>query len=327
MASSAYELHTYSGFEPSQAFDVVYGGHFEHRLLSARRSTMEHQRLILDDVRIETGRYDFPVVAQGVMPRDCVCIGFLAEGVDVTRCNLEAFDDEDIQVYSPGVELMYHNTDTSRWVNFTAPEAVLQEVAMARTGRPLSLSTRGMVSFRLAPGGRAQLRQLVYDAFGLAKALHPAGVAPLLAREMARALIAAYVDALATAERVARSGRSSTPRRHFHLILACERLVTEAGLAKIDLAALAHRSGYSMRSLELIFRHGVGMTPGRWFMNIRLNGALRELIAPAAGSSITEVATRWGFRHLSRFAEHYRRAFGELPSQTLARAGEPPRPH
>ena len=326
MPSSAYELHTYSGFEPSQVFDVVYGGHFEHRLLSAKRSTMEHQRLVLDDVRIETGRYDFPVVAQGVMPRDSVCIGFLAEGADVTRCNIESFDEEDVQVYSPGVELMYHSSGASRWVNFTAPEAALQEAAQARMGRPLNLSMRGMVSFRLPAGGRAQLRQLVYDAFGLARALHPASVAPVLAREMSRALISAYVDALGTAEMVARTGKPSTARRHYHLILACERLVMNAGLAKIDLAALAHRSGYTMRSLELIFRNGVGMTPGRWFMNIRLNGALRELISPAADTSITEVATRWGFRHLSRFADQYRRAFGELPSQTLARAVESPKP-
>ena len=90
-------------------------------------------------------------------------------------------------------------------------------------------------------------------------------------------------------------------------------------------------NGYSLptewvgfKNFELIFRNGVGMTPGRWFMNIRLNGALRELISPTADTSVTEVATRWGFRHLSRFAEQYRRAFGELPSQTLARAIESP---
>ena len=324
MTSSAYELHTYSGFEPAQAFDVVYGGHFEHRLLSAKRSTMDHQRLVLDQVRIETGRYDFPVVAQGVMPRDCVCIGILGEGVGVTRCNIETLEEDDIQFYSPGMELMYHCTGPSRWVNVSVPEVVMQDMAQARFGRPLNLSMPGMVSFRLPPGGRDRLWQLVHDALVLARSLQPAGVAPALAREMSRALISAIVDALGNAQMVARGGKSSTARRHYHLILACERLVMDSGLARIDLGALAHRSGYSMRSLELIFRNGVGMTPGRWFMNIRLNGALRELISPTADTSVTEVATRWGFRHLSRFAEQYRRAFGELPSQTLARAIESP---
>ncbi|MBF6989606.1 hypothetical protein [Cupriavidus sp. IK-TO18] len=46
-----YLRHTYSGFEPSQAFDVIYGGRFEHRLLSAQRATMGHQRLVVGNVR------------------------------------------------------------------------------------------------------------------------------------------------------------------------------------------------------------------------------------------------------------------------------------
>lgn len=151
-------------------------------------------------------------------------------------------------------------------------------------------------------GRRAYLRQLAYDSFGFAKMLQPAGVTPVLAREMSRAFVVAYVDALGTAEMVARTIKTS-----------------------VDLSEIARRSGYSKRSLELIFRRSVGMTPGRWFMNVRLNGALRELLAPEAGCSVTDVATRWGFQHLSRFAEHYRRTFGELPSQTLARAVAFPR--
>jgi len=35
--------------------------------------------------------------------------------------------------------------------------------------------------------------------------------------------------------------------------------------------------------------------------------------------SIGDVAARWGFWHLSRFAADYTRLFGELPSATRAR--------
>ncbi|MBE1043174.1 helix-turn-helix domain-containing protein, partial [Escherichia coli] len=35
--------------------------------------------------------------------------------------------------------------------------------------------------------------------------------------------------------------------------------------------------------------------------------------------NLTELALDFGFAHLGRFAEQYRRQFGELPSETLRR--------
>ena len=34
-------------------------------------------------------------------------------------------------------------------------------------------------------------------------------------------------------------------------------------------------------------------------------------------AGLTDLALRWGFSHLGRFAQDYRRAFGEPPSRTL----------
>lgn len=317
---SHFERHGYSGFEPSQAFDVIYGGHFEHRLISAHRATLDHQRLVVGDVRIESGAYDFPVIAVGAMPADSVCIGFVAEGAETTRYNTLEIGEDEIQIYGASAELMYHSGAPSCWINFTAPQDVLQLVAHERTGRPLRLPQREVVSSRLNRGDRRFLHQLVSDAFTLASALQPAGFGQALARELSRVLITAYVDALSKAEEGAQPARTATAQRHHQLILACERLVLRSGMVDINLAELARRSGYSLRSLERIFRSGVGMPPDRYFMTMRLNGALRDLLAARPGCSVTEVASRWGFRHLSRFAEHYRRAFGELPSHTLSRA-------
>jgi AraC-like DNA-binding protein len=37
--------------------------------------------------------------------------------------------------------------------------------------------------------------------------------------------------------------------------------------------------------------------------------------------SVAEVAARWGFSHLGRFAAAYRKRYGESPSHTLREAG------
>jgi len=316
-----FQRLTYSGLEPSQAFDVIYGGHFEHRLLAAGRSTLEHQRLVLEDIRLETGAYDFPVIACGAMPRDAVCIGLVADGIETTRYNTASIDADEIQIYPQGADLLYHAASRSRWITFTVPESHLQDVAVACSGRPLALPKRDGVSVRLARGGRRHLIQLADDAFAIGRSLQATGISSALASEITDGLVTAYVAALCDAEGDAnvRKKTSVASRYHFHLVLACERLATSIDELDVGLDDIAQRSGYSRRALELIFKRSVGMPPGRWFMNMRLNGTLRELLAPTAGCRVADVATKWGFRHLPRFAEQYRRAFGELPSQTLNR--------
>jgi AraC-like DNA-binding protein len=314
-----FEEHSYAGFEASRVFDVIYGGHFEHRLLTSKRSTMLHRRLILGDFRIETGYYNFPVIAQGAMPDGSMCIGFVAEGGEVTRYNTQAVGPDQIQLYRSRAELMYHAVGPSRWITFTGPVAAFERIAEERAGRPLPALKQRIATYQLPRGGRAHLRQLVDDAFAMASAHRPAFFTSALAEVIAGALGAAYIDALLTSESLDARPRTATAQRHHQLILACERIFMATGLS-IDIEEMSRRSGYSRRSLELIFHRGVGMTPSRWFLNIRLNGALRELLVPGPACSVTDVAMRWGFRHLSRFAEHYCRAFGELPSQTLARA-------
>jgi len=314
-----FERHTYSGFEPSQAFDVVYGGRFEHRLLSARKSSMEHERLVLGDMRLETGRYDFPVIARGAMPQGVVCIGLMAEGAETTRYNTATIGPDEIQIYPSGVDLLYHSMDISRWIVLAVPEPHLQHAAITCGGRPLALPRGRATPVRLARGRRRYLTQLADDAFTIGRASASSGISPELSAEIAREVVNGYAEALSSAE-THDPPRGDTASRHGQLILACERLAISSESADVELADIARRSGYSRRALELIFRRSVGMPPGRWFLNARLNGALRDLLDPRPGCRVADVATKWGFRHLPRFAEQYRRAFGELPSRTLGRA-------
>ncbi|MEO8170635.1 MAG: helix-turn-helix domain-containing protein [Oxalobacteraceae bacterium] len=75
----------------------------------------------------------------------------------------------------------------------------------------------------------------------------------------------------------------------------------------------------SRRTLQYSFESVLDINPVAYLQAIRLNRARRDLKSEAgvAHTTVAEIAARWGFWHLSRFAENYKQMFGELPSETL----------
>jgi AraC-like DNA-binding protein len=93
----------------------------------------------------------------------------------------------------------------------------------------------------------------------------------------------------------------------------------------LSLADLAQELGLSLRSLQLAFHSVHGEGPRARLTRIRLDLARARLLDAEPPQQVTAVALDCGFTHLSRFAEAYQRAFGERPSETLARRRPSPR--
>lgn len=76
----------------------------------------------------------------------------------------------------------------------------------------------------------------------------------------------------------------------------------------------------SERSLYALFERHAGIAPKDYIRQRKLERIHARLLDPACQvRSITEIALDHGFLHLGRFADAYRRRFGELPSQTYRR--------
>ena len=88
-----------------------------------------------------------------------------------------------------------------------------------------------------------------------------------------------------------------------------------ADLAVTDLARIA---GVGVRALQAGFAEHVGTSPTAYLRSVRLARAHADLAAAdPATVTVADVARRWGFAHLGRFAGTYRRAYGCSPSETL----------
>ena len=81
---------------------------------------------------------------------------------------------------------------------------------------------------------------------------------------------------------------------------------------------VCRHTGVSQRSLQYCFLEMIELTPVAYLRLARLHRVRAALRDPdAAMLKVGDVAARWGFWHLSKFAADYQRLFGELPSETL----------
>ncbi|MFC9694406.1 AraC family transcriptional regulator [Kribbella sp. NPDC056951] len=88
----------------------------------------------------------------------------------------------------------------------------------------------------------------------------------------------------------------------------------------ITVEEIAAAAGVGVRALQEAFRRHLDTTPSAYLRTLRLEHARQDLVAGCPGNtSVTDVALRWGFVHLGRFAAEYRKTFDEYPRDTLLR--------
>ncbi|MGN6742117.1 MAG: helix-turn-helix domain-containing protein, partial [Amnibacterium sp.] len=89
----------------------------------------------------------------------------------------------------------------------------------------------------------------------------------------------------------------------------------------ISIPEVAAAAGVSVRGLQLVFERQLGVTPLLHLRNLRLEAAREALLAaPDGGTTVAEVAQRFGYANAGRFSTHYRDAYGESPAAQIRRA-------
>lgn len=87
---------------------------------------------------------------------------------------------------------------------------------------------------------------------------------------------------------------------------------------------IAAAAGVSVRGLQMAFVRQLQVPPLLHLRQLRLEAARTALVEEATvGTTIAEIARRYGYANSGRFSTHYRDEYGEPPSATLRRIREP----
>ncbi len=88
------------------------------------------------------------------------------------------------------------------------------------------------------------------------------------------------------------------------------------GKEVISIDTLCKETATSLSTLQRVFREHFGVSPKQYLTAIRLSGVRRALLDDEESRNISDIASEWGFWHMSKFTADYKRHFGECPSVT-----------
>jgi AraC-like DNA-binding protein len=211
---------------------------------------------------------------------------------------------------------------TCQWEDLDAVTVSLDAVALAGYAAGLT----GVEQFRLrftgaSPVSPAMARHWAATVTHVERDLlanEVALAAPLLRDQVFRSLATTALQAFPSTFLDACAAPAPQPPAPAAIRRAIAFMEAHLG-ADIDLAQIAEAARMSPRGLQAAFRREKGTTPLQYLRAARLDAAHADLLAadPTTGSTVAEVAARWGFAHQGRFAAAYRPRYGQAPSTTL----------
>jgi len=171
------------------------------------------------------------------------------------------------------------------------------------------------VTITPVPEAMGRLHRLTKAAAGLAEDAPAVLGHPEAARGLEQALIGAMVDCLSSA---GPNEDRTTLRQHAAIMRRFHEAIERHGNEPLYVPEVCEEIGASERTLRTCCQEHLGTGPKHFLLLRRMNMVRRDLQYAASGeTTVTEIATRYGFWQFGRFAVAYKALFEESPSATL----------
>lgn len=299
-------------FDPDVMAMALQDGMLEHVQLESGqfRGRIAHTQRPAS--RVDWGSYELSVLARGDLSREMVSITLALTGHGDWRVHGQSMAGGDMVVFPESGELLVALPPMAQWLSVQVPRARIEAAGLALR-RCLDGGARRMAGV-IDPGLNQTLVNLAPVLAPQEQAAGFDGTAVALAHDE---LLTALFGELARRGGSSDSGAALSPGERWRVVRRAESFLEGSAEPSVRIDDLCVAACTSLSRLERAFRETFGVSPRRYLMLRRLAAVRRELLRCEPQTSITEIATRWGFFHLGRFSLEYRQHFGERPSQTL----------
>jgi len=268
-----------------------------------------------DRLLMQFANETLPRVAHSALAKNRAQIAFLADPSQPAAkyCGME-LPSSAIVVGAAGSSRHIQSYAACRWATMSLAAIDLSAASAVLTGRELrAASTTHVVHPEPAHMARlvclhAATRHLIDLAPEIIA--HPE-VSSMAEHELIRAMVTCLSGDL-------RTDVSPGWRHHSAIMRRLEDLLAANGDQPLHLTQICAATKATERTLRICCHEHLGMGPIKYLRLRRMFLARRALTrADPASTTVTQIATQYGFGHLGRFAVAYRRLFGQSPSATL----------
>jgi AraC-like DNA-binding protein len=288
---------------------VIGRGHFTANLIG----------IGLHRLGLQRSSDNLPRTAHSVNSKGLAIITFRTHpGPSLVRSGVEM---EPTNIFRHGEDEAYfqRSSGSASFGAMSLPEEDMAAIGEAMAGLDLT-PPRDAMLVTPQPGAMARLQRLHAAAGHLAKEAPEIIVNPDAARGLEQALVEAMISCLADGEVC----EDSLAQRHHQIVMRrFRRVVEENPEEPLYIPEICKAIRVSQRTLLACCQEHLGMAPKHYLLLRRMSLTRRALRdAGPHATTVTDVATRYGFWQLGRFAAEYQSLFAESPSATLRRQSE-----
>ena len=311
MPSSSVRTFT----DPDEYGEAVRGSTYRFTVTQRGSYSAKLTRIDLHSLWMQRFSDVLPRVAHLDISSDRAVVSFLTQPGSKIYNGVE-YNETNIAFTRPYQSLYEKASGPVPFAAMSLPTEEMADVAITVAGRDLT-PPNGQMNLTPSAGALVSLRRLHAAAGNLAEDAPAVLAHPAAARSLEHALIEAMIHCLGHGEV---EGERAAQRHHAAIMRKFDRVIEEHLDEPLYIPELCREIGASLRTLNSCCQEHLGMGPKHYLLLRRMHMVRRALRqGTPADTTVTEVATRYGFWQFGRFAVEYKAIFAESPSATLAR--------
>jgi AraC family transcriptional regulator, ethanolamine operon transcriptional activator len=269
----------------------------------------------LNRLSIRYGLEGGGIICEGATRPNCVVVFVPMQNAAAIITNGQLCDDRCWMLQTPDREFCFAVSAPNEWVSVSIPVDVWSQFAEG-IGR---IQANELV--RSSPALVARFREVIRRFLAISHGHSRFLEIPSIVESIEAELLSALRSMVMAEEKrtTISTGRPVIPRDE--VVRSAKILLDESSNKDLPAGSLAAAAGVSERTMRNVFHDYYGVAPLRYLRLRRLHlvrSALKQ--ADPRRHTVTDVVKQFGIWELGRFAQAYRRLFGETPSQTLLAA-------